>query len=306
MELDELTFDNFKEVYGIERDDISEDFVDGPETFLEILEYGAEHDCIGHTFIIRDNGRAVGTILLGEALDWPTDPPEVKKQPFYRLMLFVLDKNFRGSGIGSKALDETVKRVYEDFGVRPIVMGCHKDNVDAARFYERHGFRNVPGYMEGNDLYYVRYPMEYRRATTDDVDQLAELRKKQLIDEGALPDKDIDTELRSFFEDGLGNDELVVWVASEGDVIVSTAGVCFFRYPPTFRNPSGIVAYVTNVYTRDEYRGHGIATALMDRVMEEIRLRGCKLVRLHASSQGRRLYEKLGFADAEGFMIKVL
>ena len=31
---------------------------------------------------------------------------------------------------------------------------------------------------------------------------------------------------------------------------------------------------------------------------------GCQIARLHASSQGKGLYEKLGFTDIEGFMSK--
>ncbi len=36
-------------------------------------------------------------------------------------------------------------------------MGVHKDNIDAARFYERHGFVKTEA-MEGNDYYFFRYP----------------------------------------------------------------------------------------------------------------------------------------------------
>ena len=41
--------------------------------------------------------------------------------------------------------------------LRPIALGCHKDNKLAADFYVRHGFRKTM-YMEGNDFYYLRYP----------------------------------------------------------------------------------------------------------------------------------------------------
>lgn len=44
---------------------------------------------------------------LTEAIEWETDPPEMKREPFYRLMGFVIDKKYRGKGIGSKALEMT-------------------------------------------------------------------------------------------------------------------------------------------------------------------------------------------------------
>jgi hypothetical protein len=44
--------------------------------------------------------------------------------------------------------------------------------------------------------------MNFRKSNTDDVPQLVELRKKQLIDEGAA-ETNIDGELERFFADGL-------------------------------------------------------------------------------------------------------
>lgn len=46
---------------------------------------------------------------------------------------------------------------YQEFGVRPIALGCHKDNHKAEKFYVCHGFKKTD-VMEGNDYYYLRYP----------------------------------------------------------------------------------------------------------------------------------------------------
>lgn len=81
----------------------------------------------------------------------------MRREPFYRLMGFVLDRRFRGRGFGGMALEMTVERVYADFGIRPIALGCHRDNEAAARFYLRHGFRKT-ACVEGSDIYYLRYP----------------------------------------------------------------------------------------------------------------------------------------------------
>ena len=154
-ELEEITFDNVEKAYEIDRTDIPEAFVDGVPNLIENLEYGRDHNCIGHAFLINKDGRTIGTILLGEGIVWETDPPELNETPFYRLVFFVLDKNYRGQGIGEKVLEETIQRVYEDFGECPILLGVHKDNEAAARFYERHGFTKTP-YMENQDCYYMR------------------------------------------------------------------------------------------------------------------------------------------------------
>ena len=156
IEFEELTHQNFSEVCKIDRDDISEDFVDTASTIMNITDYGVEHHCIGHTFVVKYNENPIGLILLGEAIPWETDPREMSKEPFYRLMGFVVDKKYRGCGIGGEILEKTIQLVYRDFGKRPIALGCHKDNIQAEHFYLRHGFKKT-NVMEGNDYYYLRF-----------------------------------------------------------------------------------------------------------------------------------------------------
>ena len=157
--LEQLTHENYEAVRGIDRSDIPVAFVDTVDTIMQITDYGFEHHFIGHTYAVRAGDAYIGLILLGEALHWPTDPPEMSERPFYRLMGFAIDRRYRGRGIGGQVLEQTVQAVYRDFGVRPIALGCHRDNVAAARFYERHGFHKTP-YCESNDCYYLRYPEE--------------------------------------------------------------------------------------------------------------------------------------------------
>lgn len=148
--------------------------------------------------------------------------------------------------------------------------------------------------------------MNYRKAQISDVNVLVELRKKQLIDEGCFLNINIDNELKEYFLSSIADENIVIWVASENGNIISTCGVCFFQYPPSYSNPTGKVAYITNVYTKDEYRRQGIASMLLNHVMEVIIKREYKIIRLHASLQGKNIYKKMGFVDAEGYMVKKL
>ena len=155
LKLEELTRSNYQYACEIDRDDIPEAFVDTVDTLMEITEYGVENHCIGHTFLVKADERYIGLLLLGEAIPWDTDPKEMRKEPFYRLMGFVLDKAYRNKGLGGEILEKAIARVYEDFGKRPIALGCPKDNFRAARFYERHGFKKT-GVFEGDDEYFLR------------------------------------------------------------------------------------------------------------------------------------------------------
>ena len=153
--LEQLTQDNYKHAIEINRDDISEDWVDTAATIMEINEYGLKHHLLGHTFLARLEEKYIGLILIGEAIPWDTDPVEMKDTSFYRIMGFVVDKYYRQKGLGGKILEMAIEQVYKDFGKRSIALGVHRDNINAGRFYEKHGFRRT-GVFEGNDEYYLR------------------------------------------------------------------------------------------------------------------------------------------------------
>ena len=157
IKLELLTEQNMDAVRAIHREDIPESWVDNVDTLWELTQYGLDHNCIGHTYAIKFTDVYIGVILLGEAIPWETDPQEMDGVPFYRLMGFIIDNRFRNKGIGSQVLELAIKTIYDEYGIRPIALGVHKDNIAAARFYEKHGFLRTD-VMEGNDYYYLRYP----------------------------------------------------------------------------------------------------------------------------------------------------
>lgn len=157
IQLELVTQQNLEAIREIQRDDIPHGWVDDADTVIALTQYELTHLCIGHTYIIKYENRRIGVILLGEAIPWETDPKEMNGTPFYRLMDFVMDRRYRGKGIGGKALELVIRTVYAEYGTRPIALGVHRNNRGAATFYERHGFYKTDA-TEGNDIYYIRYP----------------------------------------------------------------------------------------------------------------------------------------------------
>lgn len=155
INLELLSEENIDAVRTIHREDIPASWVDDVDTLWELTQYGLEHNCIGHTYAIKYGDTYIGVILLGEAIPWETDPKEMRNEPFYRLMGFAIDNRYRSQGIGSEVLEMVIDAIYEEYGVRPIALGIHKDNQEAVRFYERHGFYKTDT-MEGDDFYYIR------------------------------------------------------------------------------------------------------------------------------------------------------
>lgn len=144
--------------------------------------------------------------------------------------------------------------------------------------------------------------MNYRKAKADEIDILIELRKKQLIDEGISPDKNIDDELKTFFHDKMENSTLIELVVEDKGEIIATGAVAFYDFPPSYTNKTGKKAYITNMYTKDEYRGRGIASKLLEMLVQETKKAGIFKMWLQASKLGKPVYKRFGFKDTDEFM----
>ena len=160
IRLEELTDSRRNDVLGIDRSDISENWVDSIPDILALHQYGLDHGCIGHTYAIYAEDVCIGIILMGEGFPWSCDPPEVAGIPFYRIMGLVIDKAWRGKGLGSQVLEAVITRIFGEFGPRPILIGVQQDNVRAADFYLRHGFRPTDSWDE-DDRFYIRDPQTH-------------------------------------------------------------------------------------------------------------------------------------------------
>lgn len=142
--------------------------------------------------------------------------------------------------------------------------------------------------------------MEFRVATADDVETLVELRK-QLVAACGAPAREVDDELRAYFQRQLAGGSFVEWLGFDNGRAVASATIVFYEFVPSDANRSGIRGYITNMYTAPEYRRQGIATALLGRLTEEAKARGVKRLWLHAAEMGRPVYVKFGFREAGGF-----
>jgi GNAT superfamily N-acetyltransferase len=85
------------------------------------------------------------------------------------------------------------------------------------------------------------------------------------------------------------------WLAEADGEIVGGAGVVISPWPG---NPGSLLArraMILNMYVEREYRRQGIARALMETMIAWCKAEGFSSVGLHASDEGRPLYESLGF-----------
>jgi GNAT superfamily N-acetyltransferase len=140
-----------------------------------------------------------------------------------------------------------------------------------------------------------------RRATADDADEMARLRRDMQAELLTTGDRTLALDAasprqnRDYFREKLPTGEFVAFLAETGGVIVGTGGIVVYRAPPTQGNPTGIEGYVMNMYTVPSYRGRGIATRLLDHLVEHVRDLGGRRAWLRASDSGRPVYHRYGF-----------
>ena len=88
---------------------------------------------------------------------------------------------------------------------------------------------------------------------------------------------------------------MVEWIAEENGEIIATSAILFYEFPPSIDFPNGNKGYIANMYTKPAYRGRGIASSLIEKLVEEAKKRGVTRLWLSASNDGKPVYIKCGF-----------
>ncbi|HEY8795129.1 MAG TPA: GNAT family N-acetyltransferase [Gemmatimonadaceae bacterium] len=143
-----------------------------------------------------------------------------------------------------------------------------------------------------------------RRAVLGDIPALAHHRVSMFRDMGEtteLLEGPLTDASAAFFSGAIESGVYVAWLAvprHEPDLVVGGAGVLLRPMLPR-PAPAGVVqgreALIANVYTEPAWRRRGLAALLMQHVLDFTRANGIQRVLLHASKDGRPLYESLGF-----------
>ncbi len=138
-----------------------------------------------------------------------------------------------------------------------------------------------------------------RAATVDEADVVSAHRRAMFADMGYRDEGALDSMATSFLpwvRQRMIAGEYLAWFAVADDgAVAAGAGLWLMDWPPHMVGAGSRRGNILNVYTEREFRRHGLARRLTETAMEWCRANGVHTVILHASEEGRAIYQSLGF-----------
>jgi GNAT superfamily N-acetyltransferase len=148
-----------------------------------------------------------------------------------------------------------------------------------------------------------------RRASADDLTTLVDQRRGMFYDMGYRDDLALDSmaaRFRPWLLAQMNAGEYLAWLvtAPDGSIAAGT-GLWLMDWPPHMIGAGARRGNILNVYTVEQFRRRGLARQLMEAAIQWCRENRVDTIILHASSEGRALYESMGFAATNEMRIRL-
>jgi GNAT superfamily N-acetyltransferase len=138
-----------------------------------------------------------------------------------------------------------------------------------------------------------------RLAQPDEQDIILHHRRSMFLDMGEGTAEQLDRMVevaRPWFAQALADGRYRHWLVVDAEGrIAGGGGVLLSPWPANPHDPCTERAVILNVYTEPKFRRCGVARLVMTAILDWIKAYGLRGANLHASPEGRKLYEKLGF-----------
>jgi ribosomal protein S18 acetylase RimI-like enzyme len=147
-----------------------------------------------------------------------------------------------------------------------------------------------------------------RQANASDIPLIARHRATMFREMGKLRaqhEESLAQATASYLSDAMPRGEYLGWIAEDNGTSPAVIGGAGVQLRPILPRPRpgadelefGPEAIVLNVYVEPEWRRRGVGEALMRAILTALAVRGIRRIVLHASADGRRLYERIGFVS---------
>lgn len=137
-----------------------------------------------------------------------------------------------------------------------------------------------------------------RPATLADIPEIVRHRRGMYEDMGFSDTNALDAMIplsSDFLSRAMADGSFRAWLACDREHVAGGGAVLISPWPAHPYDLECRRATILNVYVYPEYRRRGIARQLMLEILVWCKAEGLARVALHASDQGRHLYETLGF-----------
>ena len=137
-----------------------------------------------------------------------------------------------------------------------------------------------------------------REASLSDIPEILRQRRRMYEDMHYTDPAALDTlasRSSAYLQTSMANGSFRAWLAADGSRIVAGGAVIISPWPAHPYDLECRRATILNVYTDPEFRRRGIARQLMQTMIAWCKCEGFARITLHASDDGRHLYESLGF-----------
>jgi GNAT superfamily N-acetyltransferase len=147
-----------------------------------------------------------------------------------------------------------------------------------------------------------------REAVPRDIPEILRQRRRMYEDMNYKDPSALDamaTACVSYLSKAMADGSFRAWLACDGNRVVGGGAVII---TPWLAHPYDLEcrrATILNVYTEPEYRRRGIARQLMQAMIDWCRSDCLSRVTLHASDDGRHLYESLGFEPSNEMRLQL-
>jgi GNAT superfamily N-acetyltransferase len=141
--------------------------------------------------------------------------------------------------------------------------------------------------------------MNFRIANKSDLEQLANLRWNFRMESGeekaAMSREEFVEKCVEFFKEKTKGDYHIYWIAEEEGEIISQIFVHKIDMIPRPCKINDQFGYITNNYTKPEYRAKGVGTKLLKKVIEWAKSEDLELLIVYPSEKSHTFYERVGF-----------
>lgn len=132
--------------------------------------------------------------------------------------------------------------------------------------------------------------LNYRRAMAEEMDRADEVAVNRMI-----------AALEPYLRAAIPEDRWHSWIAEPG----GCGSIEIVQWVPGRLDPTPRRAWIHSVYVEPSYRRRGMGRQLTQTIIAWCRERGFGWIHLHASDQGRPLYESLGFVPSSEMRLKL-